>query len=286
MPKFGYVAAHSLAEALELLNEPGVVSRPLAGGTDVMVLVRLEQPSFDRVVDITRLPELKVIELQGDEIHLGGGVTFTEAAESPLLQEHAPGLVEACLSVGGPQVRNAGTLGGNAVNAAACADSLPALACFDAVAHISGPHGGTRSLSVSDLAPRPHHSDVKSGELLTHFSFPLLPHGTRSTFIKLGRRNAQAISRLSMAAAGRVTAAGRIDFVRLAPGAATPRPRRFKEVEEILLGQLLTDRLLERAGELTATAMIAETGHRWSTEYKEVAIQALAERALRQVLCA
>ncbi len=284
MPRFGYVAAHSVAEALALLNEPGLTTKPLAGGTDVMVLARIERPAFERVVDISRVPEMKIIALQDGEIHLGAAVTFSEAAESRLLQQYAPGLVQACLSVGGPAVRNAGTLGGNAVNAAACADSLPALACFDAVAHLVGP-GGTRTLGVSELAPRPHHSDVKPGELLTHFTFPLLPAGARSAFIKLGRRNAQAISRLSMAAAGRVDGEGRVDLVRLAPGAATPRPRRFTEVEAALLGQVPTDRLLEQAGRMTAAAMIAETGRRWSTEYKEVAIQALAERALRLVLC-
>ena len=123
MPRFDYVRAHSVPEALQLLAQPGLVSRPLAGGTDVTVYIRHEKPPFDRVVDITRIPALKVIERRGDVIVVGAGVTFSEAAESPLLQEMATGLVEACLSVGGPAIRNAGTLGGNVANAAACADS-------------------------------------------------------------------------------------------------------------------------------------------------------------------
>ena len=76
MPRFDYVRAHSVPEALQLLTEPGLVSRPLAGGTDVVVFVRHEKPPFDRVVDITRVPELKVIERRGDEIVVGAGVTF------------------------------------------------------------------------------------------------------------------------------------------------------------------------------------------------------------------
>ena len=273
----------------------GFVSRPLGGGTDVLVFVRHEKPPFDRLVDISRVPEMKAIERHGDEIVVGAAVTYTEAAESPVLQEVAACLVEACLSVGGPAIRNAGTLGGNVANAAACADSLPSLVCLDAVAHLCSPTG-ERSLLVSDLVTganrtalrldwdrrQPHA--LQRGELITHFTFPVPPAGVRSAFTKLGRRNAQAISRLSMAAAGRLDAHGCVDFVRLSPGAATSQPRRFIEVEAMLLGHEPTDDLLAAAGVQTAEVMIDMTGRRWSTEYKEVAIQALAERTLRRAL--
>jgi CO/xanthine dehydrogenase FAD-binding subunit len=176
-----------------------LVSRPLAGGTDVVVYVRHEQPPFNRVVDITHVPELKVIERRGDglvteEILIGAGVTFSEAAESALLQEVAACLVEACLSVGGPAIRNAGTLGGNVVNAAACADSLPALACLDTVAHVRSLQG-ERSFLLNELIQGANRTAIQPGELLTHFTFPVPPAGVRSAFVKLGRRNAQAISR-------------------------------------------------------------------------------------------
>jgi len=283
MSRFDYVRAHSVAEAIQFLGEPGLVSRPLAGGTDVLVRIRHEDPPFDRLVDISRVPEMKAIERRGDEIIIGAGVTFTEAAESALLQEVATCLVEACLSVGGPAVRNAGTLGGNVINAAVGADSLPPLVCLDAVAHLRS-LAGERTLLVSELELGPNRPAIQPGELLTHLSFPLLPAGARSAFTKLGRRNAQAISRLSMAAAGRVDAQGQVDFVHLVPGAATPRIRRFAEVEALLMGQVPTDDLLAAAGQKTAEVMVDMTGRRWSTEYKEVAIQALAERTLRRTL--
>ena len=200
-----------------------------------------------------------------------------------MLQEVAACLVEACLSVGGPAIRNAGTLGGNVANAAACADSLPSLVCLDSVAHLRS-LTGERSLLVSDLVTGANRTGLQRGELITHFTFPVPPAGVRSAFTKLGRRNAQAISRLSMAAAGRLDAQGRVDFVRLSPGAATSQPRRFTEVEAMLLGQEPTDELLAAAGVQTAEVMIGMTGRRWSTEYKEVAIQALAERTLRRAL--
>lgn len=283
MPRFDYIRANTVEQALQLLADPAHVSRPLAGGTDVLVLVRHEKPAFDRVVDISRIPEMKGIERRGDEMVVGASVTFTEAAESPLLQEHAAGLVEASLTVGGPAIRNAGTLGGNTINAAACADGVPPLVCLDAVAHLRS-LAGSRSLPVSEFIRGANRTGLQPGELLTHFTFPIPPAGTQHAFIKLGRRNAQAISRLSMAAAGHLDAAGRIDYVRLVPGAAMPSPRRIAAVEAFLLGQTPDDALLAAAGQQTAEAMIAVTGRRWSTEYKEVAIQALAERALRRAL--
>jgi CO/xanthine dehydrogenase FAD-binding subunit len=283
MSRFDYVRPRTVAEAVALLGDPGHVSRPLAGGTDILVYIRHTKPSFDRVVDISRVPELKVIERRGDEIMVGASVTYTEAAESVLLQEVAAVLVEACLTVGGPAIRNAGTLGGNVVNAAACADSVPALVCLDAVAHLRGAMG-ERSLLVSDWIEGANHTGLRLGELLTHFTFPYPPAGARHAFTKLGRRNAQAISRLSMAAIARLDPAGHVDYVRLAPGAAMPSARRLHEVEALLLGQAPTDDLLAEAGAKTAECMIAVTGRRWSTEYKEVAIQSLAERTLRRAL--
>ncbi len=283
MPRFDYVRAGSVAEAVHLLAEPGVRSRLLAGGTDLLVYIRHEPPNFDRVVDIGRVPELKRIERRGDEVIIGAAVTFTEAAESALLQEVAPCLVEACLTVGGPAIRNTGTLGGNVANAAACADSLPPLTCLDAVAHLRS-LVGERALPLDELIQSANRTAIRPDELLTHFTFLAPPADARQAFIKLGRRNAQAISRLSVAAIGRRDGQGRVDYVRLSPGAAMPVPRRLHEVEAMLLGQAPSDELLAAAGRRSAEAMIAVTGRRWSTEYKEVAIRALVEQALRRVL--
>lgn len=283
MAKFNYVRAESIADAVEYLNDSAHTSWPLAGGTDLMVYLRQKAPWFDRLVDISRIPELKLIEPQNGQIKVGSGVTFTQAAQSDLLRQVAPLLAQACQSVGSLQIRNLGTLGGNVVNAAACADSLPPLVCLGAVAHLQSADG-ERQIPVTDFVTGPNRTDLRAGELLTHFTFELPPAGVRSTFIKLGRRNAQSISRLSMATMGRTNAAGLVDYVRLTPGAAMPRLIRLEPVEQLLVGQKPTEALLIEAGKKVAALMIETTGPRWSTGYKELAIQALAERTLRQVL--
>ena len=185
--------------------------------------------------------------------------------------------------MGGPQVRNAGTLGGNVANAAVCADSLPPLVCLGAVAHLRSAQG-ERQMPVSELVTGPHRTQIGPGELLTHFSFDLPPEHVRSHFIKIGRRKALSSSRLSMAAMGGLDGEGRVDFVRLTPGAAVSNTIPFPCAEEVLRGQRPEAALLAAAGERVAAKMIELTGVRWSTGYKEVAIKALTERALRHVL--
>jgi CO/xanthine dehydrogenase FAD-binding subunit len=225
---------------------------------------------------------MRGITESADAIRIGAAVTFAEAAASPLLRAAAPLLVEACLSVGSPQIRNAGTLGGNIANAAACADSLPALVALDATATIAGVDG-ERVVPAAALTLAPHRPALSPGELIVSFAFPKLPPGAGSAFVKLGRRNAQAIARLSLAAIGRVDPDGRIDFVRLAPGAALPVAARLTSVETALLGHAPSGPLFAAAGAQAAEAMIAVTGRRWSTEYKEVAIQGLVAQALGRV---
>ncbi len=282
MPRFDYIRPTSLPQAIELLNDPNHRCRLLAGGTDLMVYLHHQEPTYNRVIDISLLPELKTIRKEGNQIHLGAAVTFSEAMESELLQTTVPFLVEACHQVGSPQIRNTGTIGGNVANAAACADSLPVLVCLDAVARLSGP-SGERTLSLTDLVQEPNHTLIERGEILVYFTFDVPPAGTKTAFIKLGRRKAQAISRLTMAVMGRLDAKGQVDFVHIAPGAATPHTVRFQEAEDALIGQTPTPERLAQVAHKTAEVMIQITGRRWSTEYKEPAVTALAERALQQV---
>ncbi len=285
MPKFDYVRPESLSETVRLLNDPAYTNRLLAGGTDVMVHLHHHRPNFNRLIDISLLPELKAVTREGNTICLGSSVTYTEAIESHILQQAVPFLVEACYEVGAPQIRNMGTLGGNAANAAACADSLPVLVCLDAVAHLRGA-AGERQIPIAKFIIKPNQTQLEAGEILTHFSFEAPPAGVKTAFIKLGRRNALAISRLTMAAMGGVDAGGLVDFVRLTPGAATPQIIRFTQAEEMLLGQPPDPALIAAAGRQVAETMIAITGRRWSTEFKEPVIAVLAERALQRVFSA
>lgn len=272
MAKFDYVIAKTMDDAIHLLNETDIRSIPLAGGTDIYVALRVNPLWFDRLVDIRRIPEMSLISQNGDQISLGAAVTFSHAIQNPILQKAAPFLVEACKTIGGPAVRNCGTFGGNVSNAAACADSLPALICLEAVAHLRSPKG-ERRMKVEDLVSGPHETLIEKGELLTHFTFKVPPAHAKSCFIKIGRRKAQSISRLSIAVIGTVDQAGVVDYVRICPGAAVAKPMLFPEVQALILGKQPGVEIIETAADQLVAEMIQRTGRRWSTEYKEVTLK-------------
>lgn len=285
MVELQYVRPAGVDDALALLNEPGVKSRPLAGSTDLALLLRADPGLCDRVVDISLIPELHNISRRGNQVIIGAAATFSKVLESPLVQQTAPVLVQACRQVGAVQIRNMGTLGGNVCNAAACADSLPALVCLDAIAHVHTPDG-EHDWPVSELVVSPNHTNVLPGGLLVSFQYQIPLPGSRSVFLKLGRRNALAISRLTVAVLGRLDERGRVAEVRIAAGAATPRFSRFTVAEDSLIGQLPTAERYAAAARLVVEEMVRITGPRWSTEFKEPALVAMTCRALAQVFAA
>ncbi len=286
MERFSYVRAESIPHAVTLLNTPGVRSRVLAGGTDLVLLARENHDLCDRVVDITLVPELHEIRrvqsatgVAGDTVTIGAAASFSEITASALIRETAPLLAEACHSVGATQIRNMGTLGGNVANAAACADSLPALVCLDALAHVLTP-SGHMAWPVAEFVTRPNRTQLPPGGLLTALSYLVPAPGSRSVFLKLGRRNAMAISRLTVAALGRMDEQGCIAEIRLVPGSATPHIHRFARTEAHMLGHEPTAALCEEAGQVAVAEMSEITGKRWSSEFKEPALQAMVTRAL------
>lgn len=282
MDRFDYVRASSLQEAVTLLNEGGLKSRPLAGSTDILLQLRHDPHYCDRLVDISRVPELRLIEKREGWVHIGAAVTFNEVQNSPIVIESSTALVQACHSVGAVQIRNMGTLGGNVANAAACADSLPALICMDTVAEIATP-SGREELPLSTFVTGPNRTLLPAGGLLLRLSYPIPASPSRSAFLKIGRRNAMAISRLTVAALGRVDSSGRIVEARLVTGSATPHIERLTAVEQALLGQKPSQELYLEAAVLTVAEMTRLSGTRWSSEFKIPALHALTARILSQI---
>ena len=139
-------------------------------------------------------------------------------------------------------------------------------------------NGWSRNWCAAQIEP-----SFPAGGLLVSLSYPIPLPGSQSVFLKLGRRNAMAISRLTVAALGRLDQAGRIAEARLVPGSATPQICRFKVVEESLIGQVPSRDLVQSAARLAADEMTRLSGRRWSSEFKEPTLIAMTARALAQV---
>lgn len=280
--KYEYTCPKTTDEAVHLIHDPAYKSRILAGGTDLFVAMRGEPVDFGRLVDISQIPELKQIQKDEDIVRIGAAVTFAEILESDILRQETPFLLEAARTIGSPQIRNLASMGGNVANAAACADSLPVLVCLEASASLQG--GRTRrDVPIEQLILGPNRTQIQPDELLIQLSFRILPQGTRTAFVKLGRRNALATTRLSLAATGYANEDRRIEMLRIAPGSVTPRPCRLKKMEEEYLGQVVTVEFLEDCSQQIAKSITEITGKRWSTEYKEKAMASMARHVLTEL---
>jgi carbon-monoxide dehydrogenase medium subunit/xanthine dehydrogenase FAD-binding subunit len=280
MKPFEYHSPRTLPEACTLLAELGPDARILAGGTDVLVEMRKPgSASSKSIVDISRISFLKSIEESADAIVIGPLTTHAEILHSKIVEQYAPLLNSAVAGIGSPQIRNRGTVGGNIMNAAACADTVPPLIALNAKIKLLSTRG-ERIVELSEFFLKPYATVARQDEILTEIRFPKLPSNARSAFIKLGRRNALSIARLSVAAIMVKTDSGVVNDARLVTGAAFPKWQRVPEAENVLLGQKPSRALFDEAGKKVSEALISFTGRRWSTEYKEPVIAVLVRRAL------
>lgn len=280
MKPFSFIPVETIEQACGLLAEHGPEALLLAGGTDLLVELRRASARAPRVVvDLWPLHELRGITEAGDSISLGPLTTHTDLLHSDVLRKFAPLLVSAAATIGSPQVRNRGTVGGNIMNAAPCADTVPPLIALGATVTLKS-RNGTREFDLADLFVKPYQTKAKPDELLVAIRFPKRPANARSAFIKLGRRNALSISRLSVAAILEFGSDGRITAARLAPGSAFPSWKRVPEAEQMLMGERPGEKLFTAVGQKVSEQMIKETGRRWSTEYKEPVLAVLVRRAL------
>jgi len=161
-----YVRPTSVTEAVTALSTAPGPALPLAGGTDILLDLQQGRHSpVHTIVDLTEIPEMKILETRDERLFIGAGVPLSCIARDPLVASHAQALVEACDLVGGPQVRNVATLGGNVAHALPAADGTIALMCLDAEAEVAGLQG-SRRVSLPELFLGPGKSALQSDEII------------------------------------------------------------------------------------------------------------------------
>jgi CO/xanthine dehydrogenase FAD-binding subunit len=285
MRRIRFHSVRSLKEALEIRARCREESAVLAGGTDLLVALRLESASLPPLdlIDLTTIGSLRGVEWDAGTIRIGALTTHADLERSRILAEGAPLLAAAAASVGSPQIRNRGTIGGNIANAAACADTLPPLLALDARLLLSSTRG-TREVDVRDFVRSPYRTILEPDEIVTGMSFRALRGDERGVFVKLGRRNALSVSRMGIACAAAFTSGGSLTNVRVAAGAVVPTVRRFPTVERCLEGTRGDPASIAAAGIALSEEMVRETGRRWSTPYKEPVVRAMLRKALAAMM--
>ncbi len=285
MQDFDLIRPENIDEACSLLASMGNRARVVAGGTDLMIDLRKHNlpAGTTMLLDISSLSELNYIIEEGEYIRIGAGVTHAQLAASRLLKERASVLAEAASALGSPQIRNRGTLGGNIVTAAPCADTAPPLVVLQATV-VLRKGNDQREVAIESFFKGPFQVDIAPDELLYEIYFKKLPRDSESVFVRLARRNALAKSRMSLALAARLNDEGKIEDIRISAGSVTPLPCRFKAAEAVLLGKIPAEEDMKEAAELISGEMIERSGYRWSTDYKKPVVEALAVRALKRVM--
>lgn len=283
MQHFDFHTARSKEEALEFLSRAKGTCRVLAGGTDLIPVLRKEEIVPDHVLDILEIESLRGVSEEGDEIRIGPTTTFSDIMSSELLARKLPLLVQAASAVGAPQVRNRGTIGGNILTASPAADFLPAVMALDACLELESKGAGKRKVPISEAIEGPYRPCIRPDELLAGVLIRKPEDGTRFGFLKLGRRKALTRARMNLSIGLRLAGDGAVSEIRIVPGAVMPVARRVREAEEILTGRAPSAPALEEAGKAIADVVLRVTGPRKSTEYKLPVLANLFKRLLRQL---
>jgi CO/xanthine dehydrogenase FAD-binding subunit len=279
-----YIRPDNLSEALDFLKAKGAESKILAGGTDIMVDLRSGTLNTRHLLDVSRLDDLKKIEVIDGKLCIGAAVTITELLESETVAASAPALKRAADKFASKQIRNVATIGGNVAHCSPCGDTVPPLLIHEAQAVVANPQG-QRNVSIEEMASGPYHCSLLPNELITHFVLETKPPEVDfADFQKIGRRQELAIARMSMAAMASKKDDHSISFLRFALGSCTPTPHRFYEIEDFLMGRIPTEDTLWQAGKLLAEKMLEITGRRPSAVYKEPAIQGLFMRMMHPLV--
>jgi CO/xanthine dehydrogenase FAD-binding subunit len=257
----------SLDEALRLKAEhPGAV--PIAGGTDLMVELNFDRSRPAVIMNLGEVAGLRGWSRDDGFLRLGAGLTYAEAMAEPL-RSLLPALAEASRTVGSPQIRNRGTLGGNLGTASPAGDALPPLLVEDAVVEMAST-GGTRRLALEDFLVGPKRNALAPEELIV--AVLIRPSGAPQTFMKVGPRNAMVIAVCSLA----VSADRKRGELRAAFGSAGPVPA--------LVRAPLED--AERFPALVASAASPIDDVRGTAAYRRHALRVLAARGVERCLAA
>lgn len=285
--EFSYFKSESLTETLDFLDKmakQGQRVYPIAGGTGIVVDIRQGIVEPECLVDIGFIPELKRIEIANGIVNLGGAVTLSEVAQSPVLKEHCSFLVDAAQSVGSPQIRNRATVGGNMISASPAADMVPPLMALEAKVVLQS-KGSTRTVVVEEFIKGPKLTGIKNDEILTLIKFKCLAEGQKGIFYKLGKRRALAVSVINLSIVSTKSEDGsNLEDIRIVVGAVAPTALRMREAEKILLAGPVSKARIAEAAEAASAMSKPISDIRGSEGYRRLMVKFVLMQQLNKLL--
>ncbi|HDQ71282.1 MAG TPA: 2Fe-2S iron-sulfur cluster binding domain-containing protein [Chloroflexi bacterium] len=276
--EFDYLEPASLDEAIALLKQYGDRAQVAAGGTNLVIWMKMEQCAPAYVINVGKLPGLTGLSFQDEGLRVGPLTTIRALRNAPRVQATYTGLAEACAAFGSAQIQMMGTVGGNVCNGSPASDTVPALLAFDAQLTLTGP-AGKRNLPIADFLLGPGQTALQPDELLTGIHLPQPQPGTGSAFVKISRVAADLAK--ASAAAVIVRRGDEIVACRLAFGSVSPTVLRAHRAEQLLAGQTFSAELALEAGQVASEEVTPIDDVRSTARYRRQVIRALTHDVLQ-----
>jgi carbon-monoxide dehydrogenase medium subunit len=277
---FGYVAAKSVDEALQLLAEHGDGSKLLAGGHSLIPAMKLRLASPRTLIDLATVPGLSGVKIEGNNLIIGALTVHADLASSDLVRKHLPGLADAASVIGDMQVRNRGTIGGSVAHADPNADFPVILTALNA-SFVARSSSGSRSIAADDFFTDFYTTAMTASEILTEIRIPLPPSGSGTAYIKLPH----PASGYAVVSAGVLVicdASGRCASARVALGGLGSGPVRAQATEAELQGKPLTPQIIAAAAAKASESTNPIDDAYADVEYKRHMAAVFARRAIEE----
>jgi carbon-monoxide dehydrogenase medium subunit len=281
MSGYDYFKPGSLEELWDL-SKKYPQARYIAGGTDLMVKIKKRLVKPAALISLRSIPQLVGIEI-GETTRIGAATTITDLIEHPRLGALFPVLIQAAKRLGGVQIRNVATIGGNLCNCSPCADTALPLLFLDARATMINPQG-SRGIPLAEFFKGPGESCLLPGEILADIILDKSAPGTKAVFMKKGRVRMD-LSIASLALLLEMESDNRTcKKARLAAGSAAPTPLRLTAVEQLFENTEISEALLAEAQQLAASSVSPITDIRASESYRRRLVSVYLGRAVRELV--
>jgi carbon-monoxide dehydrogenase medium subunit len=275
--EFDYAEPRTVEEALSLLDGSEEKTRVVAGGTDLLVQMKMGKIVLGHLVSLARIPGLRYLIVDRG-LRIGALTSFRQIEKEAVIREKYTALYEAARSVTSVQIKHMGTLGGNLCNASPAADSAPALLVLAAEVKLAT-RKGERQVPVDQFFAGPGETILTTNELLIEVEVPEVLPGTGSAFLKMGRISAD-LAKVSVAAM--IVREGEvIQGCRIAMGSVAKTPLRMLETERVLIGKEWNDDLIDRAGDHASQEIEPITDIRSTAGYRRELTKVLVRDALK-----
>jgi len=283
MGPFEYFEPLTIEEAVSLLHKYGNKAKVLAGGTDLVPMMREKTIRPECVISIGRIADLDYIRFDGEKgLRIGALTTIRSIEQSPQLQPKYSLICQAASQMASTSVRNVATVGGNLCNASPSADMAPALIVLSATTKLVN-IAGERIVPLEDFFTGPGSTVLKTDELLAEIQISSPPAHTAGVCIKYATRGGEDLALVGVAVLLILSARdGTSTDIKVALGAVAPTPMRAHRAEELLIGKRIDDELIEKAAQTASDESRPIDDVRGSAEYRREMIKVFARDAIRQ----